>query len=391
MRRMDVATGDLKRKFTDLFGSNGQIRIIRAPGRVNLIGEHTDYNDGFVCPMAIEPQVTVACRRRDDGKVRIASTAFPGEFVEFSVKEKIAPGQPTWGDYMRGVVAELIGDGVQPMGFDALYTNNLPVGGGLSSSAAVEVSTGLCVLTLTDKTMDRMELALLCQRAEHEFPKVPCGIMDQMIVADARSGHATLFDCRSMEKRYVPIDPADVRVLVCNSMVKHQLTGGEYAERREQCEQGVVYFRQDNPEIDSLRDVTLGQLKAASDLDDVIYRRCRHVITENARCVEAGEALVQKNYTRVGQLMVQSHNSLRDDYQVSVPELDFLVEEAMKLKGVYGARMTGGGFGGCIVALCQPQVIEMLTEHLETAYWAKFDIEAEIFSTTATQGASVLE
>jgi galactokinase len=392
MRRMDVATGELKRKFTDLFGTNGQIRIIRAPGRVNLIGEHTDYNDGFVCPMAIEPQVAVACRKRDDGKVRLASTAFPGEFVEFSVKEKIERGQPAWGDYMRGVVAELIGDGVPPVGFDALYTNDLPVGGGLSSSAAIEVSTGLCVLTLAGKTMDRMELALLCQRAEHEFPRVPCGIMDQMIVSGAHSGHATLFDCRSMEKRYVPIDPADVRVLICNSMVRHQLTGGEYAERRQQCEQGVAYFRQDNPEIEALRDVTLDQLNAAKmELDDTIFRRCRHVVTENARCVEAAKALERKNYTRIGELMVQSHISLRDDYQVSVPELDFLVDEAMKVKGVYGARMTGGGFGGCIVAVCRPQAIEPLAQHLKTAYQAKFGIEAGIFATTATKGASVLE
>lgn len=389
---MDAPYVDLKEQFIRIFGSGGRLHIIRAPGRVNLIGEHTDYNDGFVCPMAIEPQVLVACRAREDGKVRLASTVFPDSIVEFSVQEKIRRGEPAWANYGRGVAAELLGAGIPLCGMEAIYTNNLPVGGGLSSSAAIEVSTAFCFLTLVGQTMDPMRLALICQKAEHEFSQVPCGIMDQMIVSSAQAGKATLFDCRALTKQYVSIDPKDLRVVICNSMVKHELTGSAYSERRRQCEEGVAFFQKEQPSIRALRDVTCRQIEAAAgELDEVILRRCRHIVSENARCFEAGQALDQQRYERVGELMVQSHQSLRDDYQVSCPELDFLAAEAMNVRGVYGARMTGGGFGGCIVALCQPRSVEMLTGHLRDYYKQKYGIEPGIFATTATAGASVLE
>jgi galactokinase len=382
----------LKQQFTDTFGPGGRVRVIRAPGRVNLIGEHTDYNDGFVCPMAIEPQVTVATRSRDDGKVRLASAAFPGEIVEFSVQEKIKRGNPTWANYSRGVAAELIGAGIPLTGLEALFTNNLPVGGGLSSSAAIEVSTAFSFLALAGLKMDPMRLALICQKAEHDYAQVPVGIMDQMIVASAQAEKATLFDCRHLTKQYVSIDDKELRVLICNSMVKHELTGGEYAVRRKQCEQAVAFFRKQDPAITALRDVTMKQIESAiGKLEDVILRRARHVVGENARCSEAAAALEHREYERAGELMVQSHHSLRDDYEVSCPELDFLAVEAMKVKGVYGARMTGGGFGGCIVALCQPRSVDMLADNLRRAYKKQFNIEPGIFSTTATAGASILE
>ena len=382
----------LREQFTSLFGPGGRIRVVRAPGRVNLIGEHTDYNDGFVCPMAIEPQVMVACRLRDDGLVRLASTVFPDSIVEFSIDQKITRGQPAWANYSRGVAAEMIGARIPLSGLEALFTNDLPVGGGLSSSAAIEVSTAFCFLAVSGQKMDPMRLATICQKAEHEFAQVPCGLMDQMIVASAQAGKATLFDCRELTKRYVSIDPKDLRVVICNSMVKHELTGGEYAERRRQCEAGVAYFRRDQPSIRALRDVTLQQVEsAAGKLDEVIRRRCRHVVTENVRCVEAGAELDQKHYERAGALMVESHRSLRDDYQVSCPELDFLAAEAKAVPGVFGARMTGGGFGGCIVALCRPHSVEALTGHLRSAYQNKFDIDPGIFATTAMGGASVIE
>lgn len=382
----------LKEQFADTFGAGGRVRIIRAPGRVNLIGEHTDYNDGFVCPMAIEPQVTVATRCRDDGKVRLASSAFPGQVVEFSVQQKIQRGEPTWANYSRGVAAELIGAGIPLTGLDALFTNNLPVGGGLSSSAAIEVATAFSFLALAGLKMDPMRLALICQKAEHEYAQVPVGIMDQMIVASAQAGKATLFDCRHLTKQYVSVDEKELRVLICNTMVKHELTGGEYAARRRQCEQGVAYFRKHDPAVAALRDVTMKQIESATGkLEDVILRRCRHVVGENARCTEAAAELDQRRYERVGELMVQSHKSLRDDYEVSCAELDFLAAEAMKVKGVYGARMTGGGFGGCIVALCQPRSIDMLSDHLRRTYKKQFNIDPGIFSTTATAGASILE
>ncbi|HEY8665445.1 MAG TPA: galactokinase, partial [Tepidisphaeraceae bacterium] len=345
----------LKAHFTEVFGGGGKIHVIRAPGRVNLIGEHTDYNDGFVCPMAIEPEVLFVCRAREDQSIRLASTVFPGQLVEFSIARKIEPGDPAWANYSRGVVAGMLAAGVPLIGMDALIENTLPVGGGLSSSAAIEVGTAHCLLALTGQTMDPMRLALLCQKAEHEFAGVPVGIMDQMIVATAQAGHATLFDCREFLRQYVSMDPRELRVVIVNSMVKHELTGGEYAQRRRQCQDGVKFFQQENPQVRALRDVSLKQLEGAKGkLDDLTWRRCRHVITENARAVEAANLLEQHKYEQAGELMVRSHNSLRDDYQVSVEELDFLSAEAMQVKGVYGARMTGGGFGGCIVALTQP-------------------------------------
>jgi galactokinase len=389
---MTSAADGIVQRFGEIFGTGGRVHLIRAPGRVNLIGEHTDYNDGFVCPMAIEPQVTVACRSREDGKVRVASTAFPGEIAEFSVQERITRGEPSWANYVRGVAAELLGAGIPLVGLEALYTNNLPVGGGLSSSAAIEVSTGLSLLKLAGLTMDPMRLALICQKAEHEYALVPCGIMDQMIVASGQAGKATLFDCRSFDKQLVPLDPHDLRIVICNSMVRHELTGGEYAERRRQCELGVAFFKKENPATRALRDVTMKQIEAAKGrLDDLTLRRCRHVVGENARCTAAAAALEQQHYDRAGELMIQSHASLRDDYEVSCPELDFLAAEAMRVRGVYGARMTGGGFGGSIVALCQPRAVEPLTDQLTASYRSQFGITPTIFATTATAGASVLE
>jgi galactokinase len=275
---------------------------------------------------------------------------------------------------------------------DALVSNTLPMGGGLSSSAALEVATGAALLTLAGQQMDPGRLALLAQKAEHEYAGVPVGIMDQTIVAGGKAGHAMLLDCRDLSKKFVPLDARDVQVVVVNSMVKHELTGGEYAERRRQCEEGVKFFQKSNPDIRALRDVTPAVVAAAEGkLSDVVFRRCRHVVGENARTTEAAAKLERKDYEEVGELMLESHDSLRHDYEVSVPELDTLVEESMKIRGVYGARMTGGGFGGCIVALAQPRAVEPLREHLTRTYRDKFGKEPAMFVTTATAGVSVLE
>jgi galactokinase len=292
---------------------------------------------------------------------------------------------------MRGVAAELLEAKIPLVGMDALYTQTLPVGGGLSSSAAIEIGTGLALLSLSGVDLERMRLAMICQKAEQIYAQVPCGLMDQMIVATAVAGHATLFDCRTLEKTAVPINPAEVRVVICNSMVKHALTGGEYAERRAQCEAGVAFFRRSNATIYALRDVTIEQIDAANGhLDDTILRRCRHVVSENRRCVEAAASLREHRYGEAGKLMLQSHASLRDDYEVSIAELDFLVEQAMAVDGVYGARMTGGGFGGCIVALCKPSAAAMLMDSLRKSYRERYGIDAEAFATTATAGARVV-
>jgi galactokinase len=275
---------------------------------------------------------------------------------------------------------------------DLLIDNTLPIGGGLSSSAALLVGTMQSFLTVAGQTMDASRMALLSQKAEHEYAGVPSGIMDQTIVASAKAGHAMLLDCRDLSKQFVAIDQAELRVVVVNSMVKHELGSGEYAKRRQQCESGVKYFQKDNPRIKALRDVTLKQLQAAEGkLDPLIFRRCRHVIGENSRTTAAFAALSKRHYEEAGELMVQSHDSLRDDYEVSVAELDFLVAEAVKIKGVYGSRMTGGGFGGCTVSLLQPRAVENFINTIGPIYEKKFNIKPTIFATTATAGVSVLE
>jgi galactokinase len=424
----------VKKQFTETFGSGGTLHVVRSPGRVNLIGEHTDYNDGFVFPMAIEPNVTIVFRARTDGKVRLASTIFPEEIAEFSLTEKIAPGDPPWANYSKGITYMLVESGVSLVGMDAMFSNTLPMGGGLSSSAALEVGTGRALLSLakTDVTGSNLlrlpplcscrhcteqrkgkptagstlhdyanvdpqqALALMAQRAEHEFAGTPSGIMDQTIVSCGKAGSAMLMDCRDLSKQFIPIDPKDLRVVIVNSMVKHELSGGEYAERRAQCEEGVAYFQKHYPgrNIRALRDVDSKQIETAGGegkLDAVVYRRCRHVVGEIARATQAAKELIARKFERVGELMVQSHNSLRDDYEVSTEELDYLVEESMTIKGVYGARMTGGGFGGCIVALVKPDRVDALTSHLNTVYPKNVGKKPEIYVTTATDGAKVVE
>ncbi len=395
---MQLDNSVLRQQFAQVFSPGGRVRIVRAPGRVNLIGEHTDYNDGFVFPMAIEPEVRIACRLREDGLVRFSSTMFPGEITEFSIEgdiDKAPLGH--WSNYPRGVAASLRNSGLPLVGMDALLTNSLPGGGGLSSSAAVEVATAQAFLTLAGHNVEPMRLALLCQKAEHEYAGVPCGIMDQMIVATARVGHAMLFDCRAFLRKPIPLPSEDVRVVIANTMVRHDLTGAdgksEYAKRREQCQAGVQYFRQFNPDIKSLRDVSIEMIEQATGkLDELILRRCRHVVSETARCQEAADQLVARNFEQFGKLMCQSHVSLRDDYQVSCEELDFMAEQAMQVSGVYGARMTGGGFGGCIVAVCKPSAVDALIDHLKTTYKnSKYGIDPVVFSTSATGGAGLME
>lgn len=386
---MDIA--QCKAEFTKQFGPGGKIRIIRAPGRVNLIGEHTDYNDGFVFPMAIEPQVLFVCRAREDDKVVVRSASFPEKPAEFSIDGPITRGEPKWSNYVRGAVAGLLDRGLTLVGMDCLIINTLPMGGGLSSSAAMEVGTARAMLTLAGESLDQASVARLAQTAEHEFAGVPCGIMDQMIVSAGRAAHAMLLDCRDQTPKFLPLVPEEITVVIVNSMVKHELSGGEYAERRRQCEEGVKYFKTVAAPVKALRDVTPAQVKAAEGkIDGVVFRRCRHVVDEIARCLAFADALVAKEYEQAGQLMVQSHDSLRDDYEVSTAELDFLVEAAMKIPGVYGSRMTGGGFGGCTVSLVKPAAAESFLAAIKKAFEAKYDIDPVAFATTSTDGASVL-
>ncbi len=391
---------ELTAAFLDAYGPGRPLTLVKSPGRVNLIGEHTDYNDGFVFPMAIGPHILLAGRARTDGKIVARSTlkidGKPAGAVEFSLNEPITTGSPSWGNYVRGAVAMLKRKGVPLVGMDVLIDSNLPSGGGLSSSAAMEVGVGRLILALSGESMDNLPLALLCQTAEHEFANTPCGIMDQMIVASGVAGHAMLLDCRTKEPTFAPLGN-DATVVVVNSMVEHKLGGddhggvGEYEKRRKSCEAGVAYFQKQNPAITHLRDVTLEQVNAAkADLDDVIFRRCRHVVTEIDRCLKFAELLKAGDLTNAGRLMYASHASLRDDYEVSVEELDFLVDTASKLDGVYGSRMTGGGFGGCTVSLVKPAAAEKFLADIAAAFQAKYGKDPVRFATPATDGTAVI-
>jgi len=389
---MERNIADLKRQFSQVFGEGGKIHVVRAPGRVNLIGEHTDYNDGFVLPVAVEPEITVVFRGRDDGKYRFASTAFPNDLDEFVIDGNIPKRPNHWSNYPRGIAHEFQQAGLTLVGIDALVINTLPVGSGLSSSAALLISSALAMLALTGLKVELPRLAILAHRAENEFIGLPCGIMDQTIIATGRAGFAMLLDCRDLSRSYVAIDPKELRIVIANTMILHSLPGGEYAERRKDCETAVAYFKTIDASVKSLRDVTIPMLEESTGkLPDRPFRRARHVVSEIARTQEAATLLGKRRYEELGEIMLQGHRSLQQDYEVSSPELDCLVEESMKVKGVYGARLTGAGLGGCIVALAQPRAVETLTLHLQKTYNEKFKKVPEIYVTSASAGASMIE
>ncbi|MEM8872949.1 MAG: galactokinase [Planctomycetota bacterium] len=374
----------LREQFADAF-DRPAASIVRSPGRVNLIGEHTDYNDGFVCPMAIEPSIWFAVSGRDDFTVNVRSTLFPEQVVTFDLMETITKDEPAWGDYVRGMAAMLKGAGIPLSGADILIDNDLPKGGGLSSSAALEVGTACCLLKVAGQEIDADRLALLAQKAEHEFAGVPCGIMDQMIVADGRQGHAMLMDCRDLAKTHVPIG-SEVSVLVINTMESHSLADGEYAKRRAECEEGAKILG-----VKALRDATIEQVQEAEGaMSPVVFKRCRHVVGENTRTVEFAGLLNQKKYAEAGELMVASHGSLSGDYEVSTDRLDYLAAKAVKLDGVYGARMTGGGFGGCVIALVDAEHAGRTQTALTGSFEKQFGVKPEAFTTRPAGGAEVV-
>lgn len=352
-----VSASQLSAKFKALTGS--EPRIFSAPGRVNLIGEHTDYNDGFVLPIALSQRTWVAAAPRRDRLIRCWSTSYlhrqnGQKGVEFPIDETLpaAARGADWADHIRGIVACLVREKFRIGGADLLIDSDLPIGAGLSSSAALEVATGFALLKLAAEPVDLIDLALAAQRAEQEYVGTQCGIMDQYMACLGVADHALLIDCRSLEYQAVPIDLASVSVVICNTMVRHELAQGEYNVRRAECEEGVRRLAGYLPGIVALRDVDADDFDHyAGALPPVIRRRCNHVITEMGRTLRAVQALEQRDPITFGQLMYASHHSLSIDYEVSCPELDLMVEIASKVEGVYGARMTGGGFGGSTVNL----------------------------------------
>ena len=375
----------LSTRFQEVYGVHPS--IFRAPGRVNLIGEHTDYNDGFVMPAAIGFYTWVGTSPRSDRAIHVRSEEF-NEASELSLQELSGPPRHHWSDFVRGVAAILQSQGYEPAGANLIIEGQVPMGAGLSSSASLEVATALALLSEARSEVSQLELVKMCQRAEHEYVGTRCGIMDQFIAVFGQEGHALMLDCRTLESESLEI-PEDVRLVICNSMVKHNLAAaGEYNRRRADCETGVSILRKSLPQVRALRDVTLKDLEAhRNELPEVVYRRCRHVISENQRVVDAAGALRSGDLDDFGRLMRESHQSMRDDYEISVSELDLLVEIASESDGVYGSRMTGGGFGGCTISLVQSQSVEEFQRTISHKYKDATGLSAPIYVCSAAQGA----
>ena len=375
---------ELAERFQKQFKSQAQ--VFSAPGRVNLIGEHTDYNDGFVLPSAIGFFTQAAISPRSDQKLVIRSTEFEGSF-EVDVTTLPAHKQGAWCDYIIGVAKELVRSGCRLGGADLLIHGEVPIGAGLSSSAALEVVAALALLSLTQCEISPKEIARLCQRAENEFIGARVGIMDQFVSCFGREGNAVLLDCRSLGFELVPI-PGSVKLVICNTMVKHEHAGGEYNQRRRECEQGVEVLSKSYPGISALRDVSLEQLMAKkADMPPVVYKRCLHVVEENARVLSAAREFRKGNLSAVGKLMRESHVSMRDLYEISCRELDIMVEAAEGLSGYYGGRMTGGGFGGCTVNLVESAHSSNFRDKIAERYRARTGISPEIYICSPADGA----
>jgi galactokinase len=384
-------TDSTVQEFVKMYGRQPRW-IVAAPGRVNIIGEHTDYNDGFVLPMAIELYTVIAADRsaRETNQIRLHSILGDKPAIVDLAKPLKPLPKGSWANYPVGVIAGFLARGLNPGGFDAMINSTVPFGGGLSSSAALEVATATLLEVITGKKLDLVEKALLCQKAEHEYAGMPCGIMDQFISIMGRQNQVLLLDCRSRKPELVPMSDPSVTVLIINTNVRHQLTGSEYPARRKQCETAAKILG-----VPSLRDATDDLLKRAKGrMDKDVYHRARHVIGEIERTKQAAEDIRASDWPAVGKLMYASHASLRDDYEVSCKELDAVVETAERIGikgGVYGCRMTGGGFGGCAVALVKTEAVDLITNRLAAEYLKKTGIEPTIFVSRPASGALVLK
>lgn len=368
-------------KFVEIYGESPAF-LVRAPGRVNLIGEHTDYNDGFVLPMAIDRAVWIALRPREDRTVYVHSLDFD-EDANFDLDHLIkAEG---WLEYLKGTAWALQEGGYPVQGWEGVVAGDVPVGAGLSSSAALELATARAFAGITGFDWNPAEMAKTAQRAENRWVGVNCGIMDQMISAAGKAGHAVLIDCRSLETELVPL-PTGTVVVVLDTNTRRGLVDSAYNERREQCETAARFFN-----IPALRDITLKEFEARADqLDDVTRRRAQHVISEDERTLQAREAMFDNNAELLGQLINASHVSLRDDFEVSSDALNRIVEAAQEHSACYGARMTGGGFGGCAVALVRIDAAEDFAAKVSTAYQERTAISPNIYISTASNGAEIV-
>jgi galactokinase len=386
----DSGVAELKetRAVKDRFYSHfqQQARLFRAPGRVNLIGEHTDYNEGFVLPAAIDLYCWTAIAPRPDSTIVVYSDNF-GESAEMDLASPPRKARGHWSDYVFGVVQMLQSKGARLSGANLLIASDVPLGSGLSSSAALEACVATALLGLGQREWNKKEVARLCQRAENEFVGARTGIMDQFACLCGEDMSALLLDCRSLSFRAIPLPP-EIKLVASNTMVKHTHSAGEYNERRLECEEVVRRLAPKIPGMTSLRDVTLPQLNAnKSILSDVLYRRARHVITENARVQDFAAAMTRRDLEAVGPLLKASHASLRDDFEVSCRELDVMVSLNLAQPGVIGARMTGGGFGGCTISLVEAHHSAGFVEAVRAGYEADTGTKPDIYVLSATSGA----
>jgi len=380
----------LTQRFANRF--HQQPRIYRAPGRVNLIGEHTDYNEGFVMPAAIGFYCWVAIAPRTDRKIVVESEQFDtsAKLDLDSATGQVKPSR-SWSDYPIGVALQLRDAGLALRGANLLFRGDVPMGAGLSSSAAIEVATALALVDLCGQAVDRTELARLCQKAENQFVGTQSGIMDQFISLHGQRDHALLLDCRSLQFDLLPI-PESVRLVICDTGVKHEHASGEYNRRRAECEAAVRAFSRVLPDVRALRDIDEEQLQQhRALLSDVTYKRALHVVTENARTLESADALRNGSVERFGKLMAESHRSLRDFYEVSCHELDVMVELANQQPGLYGARMTGGGFGGSTINLVEAIHAETFAKSIAAAYERETKIGQQVHICMPADGAARVE
>ena len=379
---MKALTSTVQSKFKNLFGGQPQW-IVRAPGRVNLIGEHTDYNDGFVLPMAIDRSIWIALRKRHDSNVQVSSIDFCQQ-ESFSL-EHLKKEQSNWVEYIKGVAWALKNKGYKLEGWEGVIAGNVPIGAGLSSSAAIEIASALAFSLTSNIEWDARQMALIAQQAENNWMGVSSGIMDQMISASGQAGHALLIDCRNLETQPAPLPSGSV-VVILDTGTRRELVDSAYNERRSQCEEAAKFFG-----VKALRDVTIEQFETKKgQLDPLIARRARHIITENKRTTEAAQAMQDNDSVKMGQLMKQSHISLRDDFEISSKALDLMADLAQKHKACFGARMTGGGFGGCAVALVAAPTVQDFIDTLYDSYYAQINIEPKLYVCAAANGAEVI-
>ena len=391
MTHMETRTQTVVEEYTRRFQA-APTYVAVGPGRVNLIGEHTDYNDGYVLPVALKRDIRIALSARPDRTVRVYSLEYD-DWYEFSLDSLRYHPDKLWVNYVQGIAWVLQEAGVPLCGFNGVISGNVPRGSGLSSSAALEVAAATAFLAAADQraALTPVQVAQAAQRAENKFVGVNCGIMDQFISVLGQEGHALLIDCRSLEYQLIPV-PKEAALVVGNTKASRSLAGSAYNERRRQCEEGVARLQAVLPGITALRDVTSAQLEAHRDLlDPVVYRRCRHVVGENERVLQTVDALAANDLARVGQLMNASHTSLADDYEVSSPALDAMVAAMHSVAGCYGARLTGAGFGGCAVALVKPGQEQAVADAIYEKYPKAANIWPEVYISQAGPGAQLIQ